>query len=174
MAYPYSHYYIPYTPYISYQPQPHIISISPQQSSSTFYKHSSYHSYQPQSQNFYSQLETLKQYLIETHEIENKSREEMKELIQKFGDSLKATQERKLFDKVSHSSTKVEKEIFISNNVTNTSQPLLVDSSLNTSSEVELDPVVEKGTSFEDKEEMHVPCISNSPKICQQLTKVIT
>ncbi|KAL5080933.1 hypothetical protein RYX36_009354 [Vicia faba] len=48
-------------------------------------------------------------------------------------------QGRKLFDEVSHSAAKAEK----------------VDSSLNASSEVELDPIVEKGTSFEDKEEMH-------------------
>ncbi|XP_058779170.1 kinesin-like protein KIN-10C isoform X2 [Vicia villosa] len=46
-------------------------------------------------------------------------------------------QGRKLFDEVSHSAAKAEK----------------VDSSLNASSKVELDPKVEKGTSFEDKEE---------------------
>ncbi|XP_058773415.1 kinesin-like protein KIN-10C isoform X2 [Vicia villosa] len=46
-------------------------------------------------------------------------------------------QGRKLFDEVSHSAAKAEK----------------VDSSLNASSKVELDPKVEKGTYFEDKEE---------------------
>src|SRR4051812_19767307 len=90
MAYPYYHSYTPYTPYIPYQQ--HIISFSPQQSSSTFHEHSSYHGHQPQSQDFYSQLETLKQYLIETHEIQQKSREELKEQVQNLGLSLKASQ----------------------------------------------------------------------------------
>ncbi|KAI5444328.1 hypothetical protein KIW84_012817 [Lathyrus oleraceus] len=57
-------------------------------------------------------------------------------------------QGRKLFDEVSHSAAKAEK----------------VDSSLNARSEVELDPIVEKVTSFEDKEDMHAPYIINYSK----------
>ncbi|XP_058775172.1 uncharacterized protein LOC131649427 [Vicia villosa] len=91
MAYPYYHSYIPYTPFIPYQQQ-HIISTSPP--FSTFNEHSSYPHYQPQSQDFYSQLETLKQYLIETHEIKKKSREELQEQIQNLSLSLKASSQK--------------------------------------------------------------------------------
>ncbi|WJX66560.1 hypothetical protein P8452_51110 [Trifolium repens] len=79
---------------------------------------------------------------------------------------------RKLFDEASHSATKAEKEISIAHD-TKATEPLLDnslsedgnhvglnsrvekdDSSLNASSEVELDPIVEKGIS-DDKEDIY-------------------
>ncbi|XP_058727777.1 uncharacterized protein LOC131599450 [Vicia villosa] len=59
-------------PYISYQPEPQNSNL--------------------QSETFYQDLETLKQYLIETHELSNKYREELKEQIQKLSDSFKKSQ----------------------------------------------------------------------------------
>ncbi|XP_045815907.1 kinesin-like protein KIN-10C isoform X3 [Trifolium pratense] len=88
---------------------------------------------------------------------------------------------RKLFDEASHSATKAEKEISIAN-ASIALEPLLDnslsedgnhvelnsgvekdDSSLNASSEVELDPIVEKGIS-EDKEDIYTSYAINYSK----------
>ncbi|CAK8532605.1 unnamed protein product [Lathyrus sativus] len=77
-------------------------------------------------------------------------------------------QGRKLFDEVSHSAAKAKKDNSLSedgyHHVQLNSKVEKVESSLNTRSEVELDPIVEKVTSFEDKEDMHVPYIINYSK----------
>src|SRR4051812_31494032 len=71
---PYTSYIPSQNPHISYQQQPQ--------------------NFNSQSETFYQDLETLKQYLIETHELSNKYREELKEQIQNLSYSFKKTQEK--------------------------------------------------------------------------------
>ncbi|XP_058741509.1 uncharacterized protein LOC131613887 [Vicia villosa] len=68
-------------PYTSYPPSPNSYQPEPQNSNL-------------QSETFYQDLETLKQYLIETHELSNKYREELKEQIQNISDSFKKTHKK--------------------------------------------------------------------------------
>ncbi|XP_058734146.1 uncharacterized protein LOC131605862 [Vicia villosa] len=102
-------YYTPFyqqnisTPFIpSYQPTPELSdSTSHEHSSISPHLHPSYTISQQThlptdsfQETFYQELETLKQYVIETHEISNKYREDLKEQIQNISDSLKKSQQK--------------------------------------------------------------------------------